>query len=63
MDIQVMHVARVIYEERVREYALPKVDRRESALALLIRAIKNAVQNGHNETSVSAAKTAKLATR
>ena len=63
MNIQINQVARVIYEERVREYSLPPVDRRDSVVMLLIRAIKNAVLIGHNEPSVSSAKAAKLATR
>lgn len=63
MDIHINQVARVIYEERVREYSLPPVDRRDSVVVLLIRAIKNAIVVGHNERSVSLAKAAKLATR
>jgi hypothetical protein len=65
LDISNAKLARVIYEERVNEYALRRVDTTESAFALALSAIKNAIFGnfGRNESVKPAAKRGKLVTR
>ena len=64
MDYQMNYVARVIYEDRVSEYALHRVDDQDNVFAIAFRAIVNAIQIlGRNETARDSAKPTKLATR
>jgi hypothetical protein len=65
LDITNSKLARVIYEERVNEYALRRVEKTENALALAISAITNALFGnfGRNGSAKRAAKNGKLATR
>jgi hypothetical protein len=65
LDITHSKLARVIYEERVNEYALRKVDKTENAFALAIRAITNALVGnfGRNGSAKRAVKNGELATR
>jgi hypothetical protein len=65
-DLNTIALTRVIYEERVNEYKLRRVDTTENALILAFSALKNALfgkHDGRNESSAPAAKAGKLAAR
>jgi hypothetical protein len=64
MDYQMTYVARVIYEDRITEYSLRRVDHKENAFALAFKAVVNAIRIlGRNETTRDSAKPKTLATR
>lgn len=64
MDYQMTYVARVIYEDRINEYSLRRVDYKENAFALVFKAVVNAILIlGRNEATRDSAKPKTLATR
>jgi hypothetical protein len=64
MDYQMTYVARVIYEDRINEYSLRRVDYKENAFALVFKAFVNAILIlGRNEATRDSAKPKTLATR
>ncbi len=66
IDPTLIHLARVIYEDRVNEYKLHRTDASEGALSLAFAAIKNALfstKSGRNEQAKASGKGTKLATR
>jgi hypothetical protein len=63
IDPTLHQVARVIYEERINEYRIFRVDRRDNVFAMAFRAIKSVLSlNGRNEDPKGTRKTT-LATR